>query len=294
MIRSMTGFGRCRDTVDGRDVTVEIRSVNNRYLDCSVHISRRMAYLEDRVKPYLQQKGISRGKVDVRITAEDSGGEALKELDPERVRDYLRSLRRLRDEFGLKDDISVMTVAKNAELFTAKPPVEDPESDWAALLPVLGRATDALLAAREREGESLCRDIRSKLTGIRQTVDRIEALSAESLAQYRERLTERLRTVLAEYRLTPDDGRILTECAVYADKISVDEELVRLRAHLDAVEQVLAGDGAAGRRLDFLLQEIHREINTTGSKCSSAPVAGLVVDVKCELEKVREQIQNLE
>lgn len=294
LIRSMTGFGRCRDTVNGRDVTVEIKSVNSRYFDCSVRISRPVAYLEERVKPYLQQLGVCRGKVDVWITVEDAGGDAPRELDEARVWEYLHALRRLRDDFGLRDDISVMTVARNPELFTAKKPEEDPDRDWAELCPVLDRAAAAFLSAREREGKSLCRDIRAKLAGIRQAIGRIEALSAECAAQYRERLTQRLREVLAEYRLSPDEGRILTECAVYADKISVDEELVRLRTHLDAMEQVLTGDGAVGRRLDFLLQEINREINTTGSKCSSAPIAALVVDVKCELEKVREQIQNLE
>lgn len=294
MIRSMTGFGRCREPVNGRDVTVEIKSVNNRYFDCSVHISRSVAYLEERIKPYLQQSGVSRGKVDVWIAVDDSGIDSIRVPDEARVREYLQALRSLRDDFGLRDDISVMTVARNTELFVTKREAEDPERDWADILPVLDRATAAFLSAREREGESLRRDICAKLAGIRQTVDRIEALSAESVAQYRERLTERLREVLAEYRLSPDENRVLTECAVYADKISVDEELVRLRTHLDTMEQVLTHGDAVGRRLDFLVQEINREINTTGAKCSNAPVAGLVVDVKCELEKVREQIQNLE
>ncbi len=295
MIRSMTGFGRCRETVDGRDVTVEIRSVNGRFLDCSTRISRAYGYLEERVKPYLQGRGVLRGKVDVSITVE-----ALQSvnteicLDEAYLKGYLDALYRLRDEYHLKDDVSVMTVAKNQELFRARKPEEDVERDWACVSVVLGKAADAFLASREAEGERLAADVLGKLAQIRTCVDRIEVLSAADVASYRERLTERIRESLADNQITPDETRLLTECAIHADKVAVDEELVRLRTHFVAFEEIFRSGEPIGRKLDFLLQEMNREINTTGSKCSDAQIAHLVVDVKCELEKIREQIQNLE
>lgn len=295
MIRSMTGFGRCRDTVNGRDITVEMKSVNSRYFDCSVKLSRSVGYLEERIKPYLQSKGVSRGKVDVWITVERTGVAASASgLNEDALQSYLRILYCLRDKYGLRDDISVMSVAANPELYTVTGQEENPEQDWADVCSVLDRAADAFLAVRGREGESLCRDIRQKLAFVAQATDQLERLSADCVLQYRERLAERVRTALADNRIVPDEARLLTECAIYADKISVDEELVRLRTHFDAMEQTLQSDGPVGRRLDFLLQEINREINTTGSKCGQAEMAQLVVSVKCELEKIREQIQNLE
>lgn len=295
MIRSMTGFGRSTEVLGGKEITVEIRSVNSRYLDCSVKISRSVGYLEERIKPFLQNKGISRGKVDVWISVETvgSGGTRIG-LDEDYLRDYLSALYRLRDEFGLRDDISVMSVARRPELFVSIKPEQDVEKDWAELSPVLERAVDAFLAAREQEGERLCADIRGKINSIRKTVDEIETLSEGGPERYRERLAERIREALADNRVTPDESRILTECAIFADKVAIDEELVRLRSHFEAFEGILASDEAIGRRLDFLMQEINREINTTGSKCNDAEIARRVVDVKCELEKIREQIQNLE
>lgn len=295
MIRSMTGFGRCRDTVNGKDITVEMKSVNSRYFDCSVKLSRSVGYLEERVKPYLQSKGVCRGKVDVWITVESTGASPARPgLDEEALQGYLRILYRLRDEYGLRDDISVMSVARCPELYAVPRQEENPEQDWADVRSVLDRAADAFLAVRGREGESLCRDIRQKLSSVRNVLDQLERLSTDSVFQYRERLAERIRTALADNQIVPDEARLLTECAIFADKISVDEELVRLRTHFDAMEQTLASAEPVGRRLDFLLQEINREINTTGSKCCHAGMVQLVVGMKCELEKIREQIQNLE
>ena len=291
----MTGFGRCRETVDGLDVTVEIRSVNSRFFDCSVKISRAYGYLEERVKPYLQSRGISRGKVDVWIGVEllDSVGTSVV-LDEAYLKGYLGALCRLRDEYGLRDDISVMSVARNASLFLVQKPEEDVEKDWQRVLSVLEKATDAFLAVREREGEALAADLRDKLAQIEEKVGQIEALSADDIAHYRERLAERIREALADNQITPDENRLLTECAIHADKVAVDEETVRLRTHMKALEGILAEGQPVGRKLDFLMQEMNREINTTGSKCNDAAIAHLVVDVKCILEKIREQIQNLE
>ncbi len=295
MIRSMTGFGRCCQPVDGWDIIAEIKSVNSRFLDCSVKISRAYAYLEERVKPYLQSRGISRGKVDVWIGIEvtDSGTVEV-EIDDGYLKGYLDALYRLRDGYGLQDDISVMTVARNQEIFRVKKQEEDIERDWARVLSVLAPAVDAFLAAREREGASLAEDISKKLTGISANVDRIEECSAETVLRYRERLAERVREALADNQVTTDETRLLTECAVYSDKVAVDEELLRLRTHLKSFSQMLKDNNPVGRKMDFLLQEMNREINTTGSKCNNAEIAQIVVEVKCELEKIREQIQNLE
>ncbi len=295
MIRSMTGFGRCRETVDGLDITVEIKSVNSRYMECNAKLTRGYAYLEERIKPYLTSRGISRGKVDVWVGIEVlDAGETEVVLDDGYLRGYLAALTQLRDGYGLADDISVMTVARNSEIFRVKKPEEDIERDWARVLTVLQKACDTFLEVREREGARLAVDIRQKVESIRRSVDAIDRLSAADIATYRERLAQRIREALADNLITPDETRLLTECAIHADRVAVDEELVRLRSHFDAFAEILIGEEPVGRRLDFLMQEMNREINTTGSKCSDAAIARLVVDVKCVLEKIREQIQNLE
>ena len=295
MIRSMTGFGRCRETVEGLDITVEIKSVNSRFLDCTAKISRAYGYLEERIKPYLMSRGVTRGKVDVWISVEvmDSGSVQIT-ADEGYLKGYLEALYTLRDKYGLRDDISVMTVARNHDIFQIKKPEEDIEHDWERVLTVLAKATDTFLTVREREGERLAEDLRTKMQNIKGAVDRIEELSALDVSTYRERLAERIREALGDCQITPDETRLLTECAIHADKVAVDEEMVRLRTHFGAFEEILSSGEPVGRKLDFLMQEMNREINTTGSKCSDAQIAHLVVDVKCELEKIREQIQNLE
>ena len=295
MIRSMTGFGRCRETVEGLDITVEIKSVNSRFLDCTAKISRAYGYLEERVKPYLMSRGVTRGKVDVWISVEvmDSGSVEIT-ADEGYLQGYLNALYTLRDKYGLRDDISVMTVARNHDIFQIKKPDEDIEHDWERVLAVLSKAVDTFLTVREREGERLAQDLRGKMENIKTIVERIEELSMVDVSTYRERLAERIREALQDCQITPDETRLLTECAIHADKVAVDEEMVRLRTHFGAFEEILSSGEPVGRKLDFLMQEMNREINTTGSKCSDAQIAHLVVDVKCELEKIREQIQNLE
>ena len=295
MIRSMTGFGRCRETVEGLDITVEIKSVNSRFLDCTAKISRAYGYLEERIKPYLMSRGVTRGKVDVWISVEvmDSGSVQIT-ADEGYLKGYLDALYTLRDKYGLRDDISVMTVARNHDIFQIKKPEEDIERDWERVLTVLAKATDTFLSVREREGERLAEDLRGKMQNIQEVVGRIEELSEADVSTYRERLAERIREALNDNQITPDETRLLTECAIHADKVAVDEEMVRLRTHFGAFEEILSSGEPVGRKLDFLMQEMNREINTTGSKCSDAQIAHLVVDVKCELEKIREQIQNLE
>ena len=295
MIRSMTGFGRCRETVEGLDITVEIKSVNSRFLDCTAKISRAYGYLEERIKPYLMSRGVTRGKVDVWISVEvmDSGSVQIT-ADEGYLQGYLEALYTLRDKYGLRDDISVMSVARNHDIFQIKKPEEDIERDWERVLTVLAKAVDTFLSVREREGERLAEDLRGKMQNIKEAVDRIEEFSEADVSTYRERLAERIREALKDCQITPDENRLLTECAIHADKVAVDEEMVRLRTHFGAFEEILSSGEPVGRKLDFLMQEMNREINTTGSKCSDAQIAHLVVDVKCELEKIREQIQNLE
>ncbi len=295
MIRSMTAFGRAKETVGGKDITVEIKSVNNRFFDCSVKLPRAYSYLEEKIKPTLQAAGISRGKVDVYVTIEvvDSPDISIM-LDEGYAASYIRALRTLGEQFGLKDDLSIMTVAQNRDLFLIKKSEEDAEKDWADLSSVLALATQRFLSGRAREGENICRDLCDKIESIRAKVDAIEGLSDQETAAYREKLEARLREMLSDNRIVFDENRILTECAVFADRIAIDEELVRLRSHFDGFAEILSSEEPVGRRLDFLVQELNRETNTIGSKCQNADIAKLVVDIKCELEKIREQIQNIE
>ncbi len=294
MIRSMTAFARAVGADDQHTLTVEMRSVNNRYLDVSPRLPRAYAGLEERIRPYLQSRGISRGKVDVTITEKSKTSAEIPTINDEAVRAYLQMLYHLRDTYALSDDITVMRVAANPALFTKETAELDLDRAWETILPMLSEATDGFIAAREREGARLREDLLSKLDGLRRSVNDIEAMSAEDVSGYRKKLEERLRTVLADNRVTADENRILTECALHADKIAVDEELVRLNSHFSLFEELMNADEAVGRKLDFLIQEMNREVNTIGSKCADAEIAHRIVDAKNELEKIREQIQNLE
>lgn len=295
MIRSMTAFGRARETVGGKDITVEIRSVNNRFFDCSVKLPRAFSFLEERIKPFLQASSISRGKVDVFITIDviDSPTAEIA-LDEGYAAAYLKALYALRDGFSLPDDVTVTSVAQNRDLFIVKKPEEDADKDWADVCVVLSQAVERFLSGRTREGANIEADLRAKVDAIRRHVDRIESLSLLDVQSYREKLERRLREMLSDNRLVFDEQRILTECAVFADRVAIDEELVRLRSHFQGFEDILSSSEPVGRRLDFLVQEINRETNTIGSKCQNAEIAKIVVDVKCEIEKIREQIQNVE
>lgn len=293
-MKSMTGFGRAEAVFDGGSVTVELRSVNSRFLDCGVRIPRTLGALEPRVKPYLQSRGILRGKVDVTVSTDLVGDrEGALALDRKAAAEYIAALRALRDEFGVADDISVMQLAQREELFVKEGNELDVELLWTHVLEALEAATDGFLLAREAEGKRLEADIREKLQSIREALERIKGIASGDVARYRERLTARMREALAESGYTPDEGRLLTECAVYADHIAIDEEVVRLSSHLDSFEEMAKGEGT-GRKLDFLMQEMNREANTIGSKCLDAAVALEVVEIKCTLEKIREQIQNIE
>ncbi|MBQ8510424.1 MAG: YicC family protein [Clostridia bacterium] len=296
MIRSMTAFGRAVSSgTEGKNITVELKSVNNRYLDCTVKISRIYSFLEDRIRQYVQASGISRGKLDVYVGVDivENVGMTI-DIDGALTASYIGALKRLRDEFGLKDDISVMTVAQNRDIFNVRKPEEDTESDWLVIKPVLDEAIAAFLKVRETEGERLKADILTKLNKIESIASRIAACSEADTEAYRAKFEARLKAILADNGVELNPSLVLTECAIYADRVAIDEELVRLSCHFKAFREIFTADEPVGRKLDFLLQEINRETNTIGSKANNAEIASLVVEAKSELEKIREQIQNIE
>ena len=295
MIRSMTAFGRHSEIVNSKNITVEIKSVNNRYFDCSTRISRNYSFLEEKVKPYLQTHGISRGKVDVAISIELIGSSDVAiTLNEEYAKAYFEALKQLKDTLDLPGEITVATLQRDSNIFTISKVAEDEEQDWVDLCAVLDKAIERFIVAREREGANIEADLRSKVDGIKEKVAIVESHSAEDISSYRARLEEKLRSVLSDNKITLDENRILTECAIFADRVAVDEEIVRLRSHFKAFEDILDSNEPVGRKLDFLMQEMNRETNTIGSKCSNSSIAHVVVDIKCELEKIREQIQNIE
>ena len=295
MFKSMTAFGRDRRNCGGRDITVEIKSVNNRYFDCSVKLPHAFSPLEQRIKPYLQEKGISRGKVDIGIFvefAEATDSEIV--VNKEYAAKYIAALRTLKKEFDLDGKITVMDVARDREVFTFTKPDGDVEKDWEDLKTVLDAAAERFLEARAAEGRRIEDDLCVKIAHIREIVSEIEKLSSEDIGGYRARLEEKIRAVLADNNITVDENRILTECAIYADRAAIDEEIVRLKSHFCAFDGYCEKDEPVGRSLDFLIQEMNREINTIGSKCGNSSIAHFVVEAKTEMEKIREQIQNIE
>ncbi len=295
MFRSMTAFGRARETVNAKDIVAEIKSVNNRYYDCTVKITRLYSFLEDKIKQYLQSKGISRGKVEVYIgidLLEQQGIEI--QLDTAYAKSYIDALYKLRDTFDLKDDITVSRIASNKEIFVTKKPEDDMEKDWADIKVVLDKALESFLERRNSEGENLYRNIAEKIGNIKEYLKVIEKNSETDIKGYATKLEERILKFLGDNSIHIDEQRILTEVAVFADKVAIDEELVRLSSHFDAFEEIVKSNEPAGRKLDFLLQEMNRETNTIGSKASNADTAHIVVNIKNELEKIREQIQNIE
>ena len=295
MIKSMTAFGRAKVEGAEKDITVEIKSVNSRFFDCTVKMPRAYLSLEDRIKNYVQKNAVARAKVDVFITVDNHSTAPQKlDVDTSYAESYIAALCELRDRFGLKDDISVMTVARNQDVFRSTKVDADLEAEWALLRPVIDAAIADHTAMRTAEGEKAIADINAKIEMIRTFVDEIEAISKEDTVGYRDKLEERLRKILADNSVEIDEGRILTECAVWADKIAIDEELVRLRSHFGAFYEIAAAKEPSGRKLDFLMQEMNRETNTIGSKANNARIARIVVNVKGELEKIREQVQNIE
>ena len=292
MIKSMTGYGRAVEMVNGREFTVEIRSVNNRYLDCTVKMPRMVSFAEDAVKQAVKA-AISRGKVDVFITIKSEASDDTKiSLNAAVLNGYLAAMRQMVSEYGVQDDISVSTVSRLPEVFTVEKPEVDEDALKADLMQVVAAALEGYNAFRATEGAALDADLRKRGNTILELVSQVEAGNAQTVIDYRARLENKLKEVLANTAI--DESRILTEAAIFADKVAVDEETVRLRSHLEQMNTMLTAGGAMGRKLDFLLQEMNREANTIGSKCTDVRLARIVVDIKAELEKIREQTQNIE
>ena len=292
LIKSMTGYGRAVETVNGREFTVELRSVNNRYLDCNVKLPRTLNYAEDAVKQAVKA-AVSRGKVDVFITMKSEGGEELQvSLNRSVLEGYLGAMRQMVESCGVKDDISVSTLSRMNDVFTVEKPEVDEQQLKEDLMSVLDKALAGYDAMRCTEGMALDKDLRSRGETILELVSQVEAGNGQTVIDYRTRLENKLKEVLSNTNI--DESRILTEAAIFADKVAVDEETVRLRSHLQQMNTMLSGGGAVGRKLDFLLQEMNREANTIGSKCTDVKLARIVVDIKAELEKIREQTQNIE
>ena len=292
MIRSMTGYGRAVMTLNGREITVEVRSVNNRFLDCSIKLPRAFSYAEDAVKQKIKEQ-VSRGKVDVFISVNTTAEENVKiSLNRPVLEGYLEALRTIVADYGVREDISATSLARFPEVFLLEKPEEDEAQNTADIVAVAQQAVSAYNAMRETEGAALAADLRAHAAIILSYVEKVEARSPVTVAEYRSRLENKLREVLES--TTIDEGRILTEAAIFADKVAVDEETVRLRSHLNQLEGLLQSGGAIGRKLDFLLQEMNREANTIGSKGNDLEQTRNVVEIKAELEKIREQIQNIE
>ena len=292
MIKSMTGYGRAVETVNGREFTVELRSVNNRYLDCSVRLPRILTFGEEAVKQAVKNS-ISRGKVDVFISVRSEGGDEVQvTVNKAVLESYLTAMRQMVTEYGVADDISAAGLSRLPEVFSLEKPQLDEEQLLADMMAVLAKALKEYDAMRTTEGEALDKDLRSRGETILSLVAKVEEGNAQTVVDYRTRLENKLKEVLANTAI--DESRILTEAAIFADKVAVDEETVRLRSHLQQMNDMLTAGGAVGRKLDFLLQEMNREANTIGSKCTDVNLARIVVDIKAELEKIREQTQNIE
>ena len=292
MVKSMTGYGRAVETVNGREFTVEIRSVNNRYLDCTVKLPRSFSFAEEAVKAAVKA-AVSRGKVDVYISVRsETEADVQVTLNKPVLEGYLAAMRQMVADYGVKDDISVSTLSRMSDVFVVDKPKADEDQLKADLLSVVDKALLAYDAMRVTEGLALENDLRSRANTILELVAQVEELNPKTVSDYRKRLEEKMREVLENKSI--DESRILTEAAIFADKVAVDEETVRLRSHISQLREMLDKGGAVGRKLDFLIQEFNREANTIGSKCSDIEIARHVVDVKAEIEKIREQVQNLE
>ena len=292
MVKSMTGYGRAREMKNNRDITVELRSVNNRYLDCSVKMPRAYIFAEDAVKAGVQ-KAISRGKVDVFITIDAlAAEETVVKVNAQLAQSYCAALKELDELCGLKTEINAASLARFPDVLNVTKAEEDLESVAVDICSVLAEALEAYNTMRAVEGKKLAEDISSRLDTIEAITAKVEERSPQTVAEYRAKLTARMEEVLQS--TTIDEARILTEAAIFADKIAVDEETVRLRSHVAQLRDMLSSNEPMGRKMDFLIQEVNRESNTIGSKCNDVAIARDVVALKAEVEKIREQVQNIE
>lgn len=292
MLRSMTGYGRSENIIDGRHIIFEIKSVNHKFFECNARLPRSCMFLEDKLKTLVQGK-ISRGKVDVFLqleTLESTDTEVL--VNHSLASAYVKALRELKEEYSLPDEVSLSLLARCPDLLSVRKAQEDEDALWAAVAEVAEAAIESFLEMRKSEGVRLQKDILEKAGHLEALVDEVEKITPETVAEYRERLQAKIEEMLGANHF--DEQRVLTEVAVFADKVAVDEETVRLRSHIRQLRQLSESEEPVGRKIDFLVQEMNREANTIGSKSVNSKIAYLVVDMKSEIEKIREQIQNVE
>ncbi len=292
MVRSMTGFGRAQAAVEGFNITVEIRSVNHRYFEFYAKLPRTYSFLEEKIKSLLSSK-ISRGKVECSVQLEATADESvIVSVNEPLAKGYVDAVKEISDKFGIENDLTALSIARFSDVLSISKAPVDEDLLWSNVSKVVSEALNEFILMRETEGKKLCDDVLSRAGTIINNVSYIEERSPETVKQYSEKLLERMKTVLGDTQI--DESRILTEAAIYADKVAVAEETVRLRSHIDQLHEMLSSNEAVGRKLDFLVQEINREANTIGSKAQDVDIARRVIDIKAEVEKIREQIQNIE
>ncbi len=292
MIKSMTGYGSAKGTVDGLEITVELKSVNNRYLDAAVRLPRNFLFAEELIKARVQSH-ISRGKVDVFVSVDSSqAGDMTVKVNEGLLKGYMDAISHIAEECGLARDMTAMSVSRFPDVLTVEKRELDAEAIGAGIGEIAERALQDFDAMRLREGEKLRDDVLSRLETIERLVETVEEKAPETVAEYRRRLEQKMAEVLGTAGI--DENRILAEAALFADHIAVDEETVRLRSHMSQLRGMINGNSPTGRKIDFLIQEFNREANTIGSKCQNSQIAHTVVDLKSEIEKIREQIQNIE
>ncbi len=292
MVMSMTGYGRSIMHIDDADITVEIRSVNNRFADISVRIPRSLTYCEDKIKNELL-KQVNRGKIDVFVSYQKPYGEQI-DIQPNisAARGYYQALKTIDEQLGTRTEVNAGMLSRFSDVFVVTREVPDEEKVWSEIRQVLLAATENFNEMRSAEGRRMADDVLDKITNVEALVENVEKTSEPRVEAYRAKLFEKLSTILESTDI--DEKRILEEAAIYADRTAVDEETVRLRSHIKQFREIVSAGGPIGRKLDFLVQEINREINTIGSKASDLEITGYVVDLKSEVEKIREQIQNIE
>ncbi len=292
MIYSMTGYGRARRTLNGSDIQVELRSVNSRYLDINIKLHRAYAFAEDKIKTYLQSK-LSRGKVDVFITVDDKSSAKMDiTLNESLLKSYIEVFSRMEREFGLKNDLTATSAAKLPDVLVQEHAELDAEQLTTDICAVLAEATDSFTQMRRVEGAALLLDIQTQMARIRELIPSVEERLPQTVEEYRKRLEQKLLEIFDGRAI--DEARLITEAALFADRVDVNEETVRLRSHLKQMQEMLSSGGAVGRKLDFLMQEMNRETNTIGSKGNDLSISGIVIELKSVLEKIREQIANIE
>ena len=294
MIKSMTGFGRCRTVLHGREISVEIKSVNHRFFEFSCRTPKGYGFLDDKLKTLVNSR-VSRGKIDMFVTvgtAEDTPAEV--KINHSLVSGYINAMKEISETYGIENDVTVTAISRFPDVYTVSKAPENEEEITADVLEAANTAIDGFIAMREAEGEKMKADILGRAEVILATVDEIDERSPQTVKEYEERLLDRINKTLQDYNINIDEQRVLTEVAVFADKVAVAEETVRLRSHFAQLSKIMESQTPIGREIDFIIQEMNREANTIGSKVQDAEIAHKVVKIKSEIEKMREQIQNIE